>query len=101
MPVITQAFDSGDGVFIGGKHLHHNFQPMTNTELTLDQLQMMSGGVDENKLAKILKPKPKVKEVKLPKPFVYDLDSAVKMGASPGPFLPKPNYASQNFFPAF
>ena len=101
MPVITQAFDSGDGVFIGGKHLHHNFQPMTNTELTLDQLQMMSGGVDENKLAKILKPKPKVKEVKLPKPFVYDLDSAVKMGASPGPFLHQPKYVSQNFFPGF
>ena len=101
MPVITQAFDSGDGVFIGGKHLHHNFQPMTNTELTLDQLQMMSGGVDENKLAKILKPKPKVKEVKLLKPFVYDLDSAVKMGASPGPFLHQPKYVSQNFFPGF
>ncbi len=73
---------------------------MINNELTLDQLQMMAGGVDENKLAKIFKTKPKVKEVKLPKPFVY-LDSAVKMGASPGPFLPKPNYAYQNFFPGF
>ena len=71
---------------------------MINNELTLDQLQMMAGGVDEKKLAKILKPKPKVKEVKLPKPFVYDLDSAVKMGASPGPFLHQPKYVSQNFF---
>ena len=74
---------------------------MNNAELSLDQLQIMAGGGVENKLAKILKPKPKVKEIKIPKPFVYDLDSAVKMGASPGPFLPKPNYASQNFFPAF
>lgn len=56
----------------------------------------MVGGDLENKLAKILKPKPKVKvkEIKIPKPFVYDLDSAVKWGASSGPFLPKPNYAS-------
>ena len=74
---------------------------MINNELTLDQLQMMAGGVDEKKLAKILKPKPKVKEVKLPQPFVYGLDSAVKMGASPGPFLPKPKYASQNFFQGY
>ena len=45
MPVITQAIDSRDGVFIGGKHLHHNFKPMTNNELTLDQLTAISGGV--------------------------------------------------------
>ena len=42
--VITQAIDSGDGVFIGGKHLHYNFKPMTNNELTLDQLTAISGG---------------------------------------------------------
>ena len=28
MQGITQAIDSRDGVFIGGKHLHHNFKPM-------------------------------------------------------------------------
>ena len=44
MLVITQAIDSGDGVFIGGKHLHHIFKRMTNTELTLDQLQTIAGG---------------------------------------------------------
>ena len=44
MPVITSAIDSGDGVFIGGKHLHHNLKPMTNTELTLDQLTAIAGG---------------------------------------------------------
>ena len=44
MPVITQAIDSGDGVFIGRKHLHHIFKPMNNTELTLDQLQTIAGG---------------------------------------------------------
>jgi hypothetical protein len=31
-------------VFIGGKHLHNTFKPMTNNELTLDQLQTISGG---------------------------------------------------------
>jgi hypothetical protein len=45
MVVITSAIDSRDGVFIGGKHLHHNFKPMTNTELTLDQLTAIAGGV--------------------------------------------------------
>ena len=45
MQVTTQAIDLGDGVFIGGQHLHHNFKPMTNTELTLDQLTAISGGV--------------------------------------------------------
>ena len=44
MVVITQAIDSGDGVFIGGKRLHHTFRPMINNELTLDQLQTISGG---------------------------------------------------------
>ena len=47
MVVITCAIDSGDGVFTGGKHLHHNFNPMTNTELTLDQLTAIAGGVKE------------------------------------------------------
>ena len=42
---ITQAIDSSDGVFIGGKHLHHNFKQITNTELTLDQLTAIAGGV--------------------------------------------------------
>ena len=45
MVVITQAIDSRDGVFIGGKHLHRTFQPMTNNELTLDQLTAIAGGV--------------------------------------------------------
>ena len=45
MVVITSAIDSRDGVFIGVKHLHHNFKPMTNNELTLDQLSAISGGV--------------------------------------------------------
>ena len=31
-------------MFIGGIHLHHNYKPMTNTELTLDQLSEISGG---------------------------------------------------------
>ena len=44
MHVITCAIDSGDGVFIGEKHLHHTFKPMNNTELTLDQLQTIAGG---------------------------------------------------------
>ena len=44
MPVITQAIDLRDGVFIGGKHLHHTFNPMTNNELTLDQLKEVNGG---------------------------------------------------------
>ena len=47
MVVITQAIDSGDGVFIGGKRLHHTFRPMINHELTLDQLTAISGGVME------------------------------------------------------
>ena len=47
MPIMTSAMDSRDGVFIGGKHLHHNLKPMTNTELTLDQLTAISGGVME------------------------------------------------------
>ena len=45
MVVITQAIDSRDGVFIRGKHPHHNLKPMTNNELTLDQLTTISGGV--------------------------------------------------------
>ena len=44
MVVITSAIDSGDGVFIGGKHPHNTFKPMTNTELTLDQLTAIAGG---------------------------------------------------------
>ena len=78
---------------------------MNNAELSLDQLQIMAGGGVENKLAKILKPKPKpkpkVKEIKIPKPFVYDFDSAVKWGASSGPFVPKTNYVSQNMYRGF
>ena len=45
MQGITQAIDSRDGVFIGGKHLHNTIKPMTNNELTLDQLTAISGGV--------------------------------------------------------
>ena len=77
----------------------NQFKSMNNAELSLDQLQIMAGGGVENKLAKILNPKPK--EIMIPKPFVYDLDSAVKRGASLGPFVPKPNYASQNMYRGF
>ena len=44
MLVITSALDSRDGVSIGGKRLHHTFRPMINNDLTLDQLQTISGG---------------------------------------------------------
>ena len=74
---------------------------MPNTELTLQQLQMMTGVIDASKLAKILKPKPKVKEVKIPKAFVHDLESAVKWGASSGPFMHLPNYVIQNIHQGF
>ena len=47
--VINSTSDLGDGVRIGGKqtppqptHIPH--RTMTNTELTLDQLQVVSGG---------------------------------------------------------
>jgi len=36
--IIESSGDSGDGVSIGREH------PMTNTELTLDQLQTINGG---------------------------------------------------------
>ena len=55
---------------------------MNNSELSLDQLQLMASGGVENKLAKILKLKPKVKEIKTLMPFVYDLGNAMKWGAS-------------------
>ena len=48
MQGITQAIDSRDGVFIGGKHLrhtHNTLKTMNNTELTLNQLTAISGGV--------------------------------------------------------
>ena len=53
MQVITSAIDSGDGVFIGGNHLHYNFKPMSNSaftsenvdqELSLTDLQTANGG---------------------------------------------------------
>ncbi len=44
MQGITSAIDSGDGVFIGGKHLHNTCKAMTNSELALDQLTAVSGG---------------------------------------------------------
>ncbi len=49
MQRITQAIDSGDGVFIGGNKttLHHNYKTMTNTELNLDQLRSVSGAGTE------------------------------------------------------
>ena len=47
--VMTWLVESGDGVYIGGKqtppqptHIPH--RTMTNTELTLDQLQAVAGG---------------------------------------------------------
>ena len=42
--VITQSSDCGDGVYIGETPPPH-FKPMTNTELTLDQLTAIAGGV--------------------------------------------------------
>ena len=42
--VITQSSDCGDGVYIGETPPPH-FKPMTNTELTLDQLQQVKGGL--------------------------------------------------------
>ena len=47
MQVITSAIDSRDGVFIGGNNSPLHLQPMTNNELTLDQLTAISGGVME------------------------------------------------------
>ena len=42
--VITQSSDCGDGVYIGETPPPH-LKPMTNTELTLDQLQQVKGGL--------------------------------------------------------
>ena len=70
---------------------------MATPQLSLDQLQRCVGGIDDSKLAKILKPKPKKKDIKVLKPFVYDLDSAVKWGASPGPIYELPKYATQHY----
>ena len=70
---------------------------MATPELSFDQLQRCVGGVDDSKLAKILKPKPKKKEVKALKPFVHDLESAVKWGASPGPIYEIPKYVTQQY----
>ena len=44
MPVITSSNELGDGVCIGGQHLHHPIKIMTNSELTLDQLKTVAGG---------------------------------------------------------
>ena len=53
MPGMTLSINSGDGVFIGGKHLHHNFKSMSNSaftsenvdqELSLTDLQTANGG---------------------------------------------------------
>ena len=43
--VITWLVDCGDGVCIGGNNPPPHFKPMTNIELTLDQLQAVSGGI--------------------------------------------------------
>ena len=69
---------------------------MATSELSLDQLHCYSGGNYDSKIAKILKPKPKKKDIKIPKPLVYDLYSAVKWGASPGPIYELPKHAYQN-----
>ena len=47
--VITWVVDSGDGVYIGGKQTPSQptqipHRTMSNTELTLDQLQAVAGG---------------------------------------------------------
>ena len=42
--VITQSSDCGDGVYIGETPPPH-LKPMTKTELTLDQLQQVKGGL--------------------------------------------------------
>ena len=38
-------FEFRDGVFIGGNNPPPHFKPMTNNELTLDQLTAITGGV--------------------------------------------------------
>ena len=43
--VITWVFDYGDGVCIGGNNPPPHFKPMTNTELTLDQMHAITGGL--------------------------------------------------------
>ena len=54
--VITWVVDYSDGVCIGGKHLRYQLtqhtKPMTNTELTLNQLQAISGGGKEERQAR-------------------------------------------------
>ena len=55
--ITTWDFDFGDGVFIGGnKHLRNqltpHFRPMSNNELTLDQLKAISGGGKEERQAR-------------------------------------------------
>lgn len=46
MQAIETKAVSGDGMCIGGKHFRNQFtQHMINTELTLEQLQAMSGGM--------------------------------------------------------
>ena len=50
---ITQSSDCGDVVCIGREKPSPHIKPMTNTELTLDQLQQVNGGAAFMKIGDI------------------------------------------------
>ena len=69
-----------------------------DNELTLNQLQQISGGDIKdlkNPYAKFLKPKAQ-KKVKPFKPLT--LKDLMEGGACPGPYLPGPSYINQQMF---
>ena len=71
---------------------------MTNTELTLSQLQEISGsGGYKNEYAKYIKPK--AKKIKHMKPL--KMKDVMKGGGVPGPFLPGPEYVNQHSYSAY
>ena len=80
MVIITSVIDSRDGVFTGGKRLHHTFKPMTNNELTLHQLQTIAGGGVFAKLDGI---KGSI-ECKVPS-LLTDNDKVFELGGNAGP----------------
>ena len=100
MPVITCAIVLRDGEGVGGMTSTTpltNYEPMINTELTLLQLSQVSGsGAPKNEYAKLHKPKLKKKEIKPCKPMT--LKDAMNGGASPGPYLPGPDYISETAY---
>ena len=71
----------------------HQQKIMTyDNELSLNQLQQISGGDLKNPYAKFLKPKAQ-KKLKPLKPLT--LKDLMNGGACPGPYLPGPNYFNQ------